>query len=113
LLHNLKNGEYTPAPFFDLAGSFGGSERGKKILAGLNKGTYFIVYFLFGGLDPDWDYSWYVPKRLEGFEDEIRSVLSQSDFYSKELIENIVAVYKVQKEEIDEHAAKQKEKSAV
>ncbi len=113
LLHNLKNGEYTPAPFFDLAGSFGGSERGKKILAGLNKGTYFIVYFLFGGLDPDWDYSWYDPKRLEGFEDEIRSVLSQSDFYNKELIENIVAVYKVQKEEIDEHAAKQKEKTAM
>ena len=87
--------------------------RGKKILADLNKGTYFIVYFLFGGLDPDWDYSWYDPKRLDGFENEIRDVLSKSDFYNEKLIENIVGVYKVQKEEIDEHAAKQKEKTAV
>jgi hypothetical protein len=113
LLHNFKTGDYSPAPFFDLAGSFGGTVRGKKILADLNKGTYFIVYFLFGGLDPDWDYSWYDPKRLDGFENEIRDVLSKSDFYNEKLIDNIIDVYHVQKEELEKNALAQKEKTAV
>lgn len=106
LLKNLEDGSLRPAPFYDLAGAFGGSKRGKALLSNLNEGTLFLVYFLFGGLDPKWDYSWYDPKRLEGFEEEMRLELGKSEFYTPELIENIVRVYARQKEALDDLAKK-------
>ena len=101
LLRNLDTGSLRPAPFFDLANAFGGSKTGKEMLSNFTKGTLFLVYFVFGNLNPDWDYSWYDPSSLEGFEEEVRQTLSLSPFYTPELIENIVTVYKVQKKDLD------------
>ena len=63
-----------------------------------------IVYFLYRGLEKDWDYSWYNPDSLIGFEDEIREYLSKSDFYTPDLIDNIIEVYNEQKKYLNEIA---------
>ena len=80
-------------------------------LSNINKGTYLLIYFIYGGLDPNWDYSWYDKNKLIGFEDEIRDTLSKSDFYNEQLIDNIVDVYHHQKETLDELADNSAQKS--
>ena len=98
MIHNLKTNEYKVAPFYDLASGFGSSERGKAMIANPTKATFFIVYYLYSDLDPSWDYSWYDPKCLDGFEDEIRDYLAKAEFYTDKLIETIILVYQQQKE---------------
>ena len=110
IIRNLTTGAIRVAPIYDLAGAYGGTKRGRDFLANLNKGTIFMVYFFFGRLDPKWDYSWYDPDQLIGFEDEMRKILSESDFYTDELIDNIIAVYQNQKQTLDEMAEKQKKR---
>lgn len=101
MIRNLKTNEMRLAPLYDLASSFGSSANGRAFLSNLNKGSYIIIYFVYGNLDPNWDYSWYDPDKLIGFEDEIREYLSKSDFYTDTLINNIIDVYKVQKRYLD------------
>ena len=101
MIRNLKTNEMRLAPLYDLASSFGSSANGRAFLSNLNKGSYLIIYFVYGNLDPSWDYSWYDPDKLIGFEDEIREYLSKSDFYTDTLINNIIDVYKVQKRYLD------------
>ena len=101
MIRNLKTNEMRLAPLYDLASSFGSSANGRAFLSNLNKGSYIIIYFIYGNLDPNWDYSWYDPDKLIGFEDEIREYLSKSDFYTDTLINNIIDVYKVQKRYLD------------
>lgn len=108
IIKNTRTNEIRLAPIYDLAGSFGSSERGKQFLSNLNKGSLILIYYIYGSLEPDWDYSWYDPDKLIGFEDEIREYLSKSDFYTPELINNIISVYKEQKATLD--ALKQKTK---
>ena len=102
VIRNMKTGAIRPAPLYDLAGAFGSTRGGKRILSNVSKSTFLIVYYLFCNLDPNWDYSWYNSDNLIGFEDEIREFLSKSDFYTPELIDNIVEVYKHQKSFLDE-----------
>lgn len=102
LIKNLKTNEIRIAPVYDLGGAFGSSSSGQKLLSNPNKSTFIIIYFMFNNLDPNWDYSWYDKNRLIGFEDEIRKTLSLSDFYTPELINNIIKVYLHQKETLDQ-----------
>ncbi len=101
ILYNPEKKTLKAAPFFDLAGAFGGGKRGRDFLQELSPATLMIVFFIFGGLEPSWDYSWYDPKRLEGFEEEIRDTLSKSPFYTPVLLDNIIAVYLRQKASLD------------
>lgn len=101
-IRNTKTGEMRPAPIYDLAGSFGTGQKGRQILSNINKGTYLIVYYVYGGLNPNWDYSWYDKDKLVGFEDEIREILSKSKFFTESLINNIIDVYRHQKDILDE-----------
>ena len=111
IIRNMKTGELKVAPLYDLGGSFGSGETGKKVLSNITKGTYLLIYFIYGGLDPNWDYSWYDKNKLIGFEDEIRDTLSKSDFYNEQLIDNIIDVYHHQKETLDELADNSAQKS--
>ena len=106
MIRNINTGELRPAPFFDLAGAFGSTKSGQEFLSKPNQGSLLIVYFFFGNLDPEWDYSWYDPRRLEGFEDEIRATLSKSPFYSPSLIDTIIDVYSHQKKALDKLSKK-------
>ena len=106
VIRNIDNGQIKLAPIFDIGSSFGSSEKARRMLSSINKATYLIVYFLFGDLDPNWDYSWYSPESLDGFEDEIREYLSKGDFYTEALMENIIDVYHHQKDSLDALAKK-------
>ena len=110
MIRNLRTGELRAAPIFDLGGAFGSSKTGHDFLSKLSTGSYIIIYFLFGDIDPSWDFSWYDPTRLVGFEDEIRETLSKSEFYDETLINNIIEVYKRQKASLDEAKEKQNNK---
>jgi len=101
IIRNKKTGTIRLAPIYDLAGAFGSSKTGKEYVSKIDKGGYFIIYFLFSNLEPDCDYSWYDPKRLEGFEKDIKNILSKSSFYTPEMIEKIIAVYHQQKDYLD------------
>lgn len=110
VIRNIKTGQMRIAPLYDLGGAFGSSATGKSILSNINKATYMIVYYIYGYLDPDWDYSWYDPDSLIGFEEDIKEILSKSDFYNPELINNIIDVYQHQKQSLDEMALASKKK---
>lgn len=101
-IRNIKTGEIRPAPLYDLAGAFGSSRLGKSLLKNLDKSTYLVIYYVFSGLDKEWDYSWYDPHKLDGFEDEIKDILSKGSFYTPELIDKIIKVYQFQKEALEE-----------
>lgn len=110
ILRNIETGATRIAPLYDLGGAYGSGEKGKQILSNINTGTLFLVYFVYGMLEPEWDYSWYDSSKLDGFEDELKEVLSKSEFYTPVLIENIINVYHHQKRHLDEMANNQKEK---
>lgn len=103
---NMKTGEIRVAPLYDLGGSFGSGSTAKKFLANPDKSTLLLAYFLYTNLDPEWDYSWYDKDRLIGFEDEIRRVLSKSDFYKPDIIDFVVELYRQQKSSLDEMASR-------
>ena len=102
VIKNSKTGKIRVAPLYDLAGAFGTSRHGREMLSNITKSTYFLIYYLFSGLDPTWDYSWYNKDNLIGFEEEIRDILSKSDFYTPELIERVIEVFHQQKASLDE-----------
>ena len=104
LITNNKTERIRIAPLYDFGSSFGCSRTGQSFLANSNKSTALLVYYLFSSLNPDWDYTWYDPNKLIGVEDEIKEFLSKSDFYTPELIDVILQVYKTQKEDLDNMA---------
>ena len=99
-IRNINTGKMRVAPMFDLGSSFGSSINARKMLSNINKGVYVIIYYMYSDLDPDWDYSWYHEQALDGFEDEIKEMLSKSEFYTPQLIDNIIDVYHHQKESL-------------
>ena len=105
----MKTGEIKIAPLYDLGGSFGSGVHAKQFLLNRNKTTLLIAYFLYSNLDSEWDYSWYDKNKLIGFEDEIRRTLSKSEFYTPEIIDFVIEIYKRQKQSLDEMADKKQE----
>ena len=106
IIKNMSSGKTRIAPIYDLGGSFGSGKTARQFLAKPNKATLLLIYFLYSVLNPDWDYSWYDKDKLIGFEDEIRDVLSKSDFYKPDIIDFIIDVYHQQKTSLDELASK-------
>ena len=104
VIRNTKTHEIRTAPFYDLAGAFGSSKNGRDFISKIDKGLYFIIYFLFGDLNPNWDYSWYDSSKLIGFEEDIKDILSKSSFYTPDIIEKIIGVYHEQKNALDKIA---------
>ena len=106
IVKNMITGEIKMAPLYDLGGAFGSGSKAKEFLAHPNKTMFLLIYFLYSNLDPQWDYSWYDKDKLIGFEDEIREVLSKSEFYTPDLIDLIIDVYQKQKSSLNEMASK-------
>lgn len=106
VIKNEKTGQVRFAPLYDLASSFGTGKKGKSFVSNLNKGSYLIMLYFFANLDPSWDYSWYDPHKLDGFEDEIRDILTKSDFYTPEILDRILEIYRYQKASLDKISKK-------
>ena len=101
IIRNINTGKTRIGPIYDLGGAFGSSKSGRELIAKPSKATLMIIYFIFSCLRDDWDYSWYNPDNLIGFEDEIRDILSKGSFYTPELIEYAIEVYHQQKSSLD------------
>ena len=102
LVRDMNTNKLRPAPLYDLGGAFGSSKTGREIISNANKGTLILIYFMFSGLDPNWDYSWYHPNKLVGVEDEIREYLSKTEFYTPDLISCVIDIYHQQKKSLDD-----------
>lgn len=102
MVRDMKTNTLKPAPLYDLGGAFGSTKNGRDVISNANKGTLLLLYFIFCGLDPQWDYSWYDPKRLEGFEEEIKEYLSKTEFYTPDIINCVINVFTHQKKTLDE-----------
>ena len=109
IIKNLKTNKVRVAPLYDLGGAFGSTRTGKAFLSKITPASYIVIYFLFSGLEEDWDYSWYDKNCLNGYEDEIREYLSKSDFYDEGLINNIIETYRYQKKSLEELVDKSKQ----
>ena len=104
LIRNVNTGAYRIAPIYDLGGAFGSTKNGQYLLSNATPSLLLVVYYTYSSIDPSWDYSWFDPSRLDGFEEEIKETLSKSKFYTPELIASIIAVYSRQKATLEEYA---------
>lgn len=76
VIRTVESGALRLAPFFDFDRTFGLShrERMKSACAHPEVMALFMANS-FSNLDPSWDYSWYDPSALDGFEHEIERAL--------------------------------------
>ena len=82
-IRDLKTLKCRPAPLFDRGRSFGsfgqpienGEISAAKSAISATKVMFLMLLFNSIVLHPDWDYSWYDPKRLEGFHEDIDKYL--------------------------------------
>lgn len=74
IVRDCETGECHPAPPFDYDRCFGFSrdKRFIDIMCAKPKIASMLCGRNFSDLDPSWDWSWYDPKVLEGFEERIR-----------------------------------------
>ena len=68
------------APLMDFTGGFGTFDADHSLLACSNP-TLLIILIAqrFSYLDPAWDYSWYDPHALDGFDDELRLAFERAE----------------------------------
>ncbi len=72
-IHNFDSGAWRAAPLFDYDGSFNAPYNGTSI-SGICENPLFVELFCasrFSFLNPSWDWSWYNPRALDGFEERI------------------------------------------
>ena len=78
IIRKIGTDAWRPAPIFDFEGPFGFSHDRRKIRA-LIANPHLAKLFCasaFSFLDPSWDWSWYDPQALEGFEDHAVEALA-------------------------------------
>ena len=79
-IRKLGTGAWRPSPIFDFEGPFGLSNDEDMIPVFLRNPELakLLCVCSFSFLDPSWDWSWYDPQALEGFEDCIMEVFASS-----------------------------------
>ena len=79
-IRKLGTGTWRPAPIFDFEGPFGisGDDDSVRVFLRNPELAKFLCACNFSLLDSSWDWSWYDPQALEGFEDCIMEALSPS-----------------------------------
>ncbi|MDY6430494.1 MAG: hypothetical protein SPL00_01725 [Bacilli bacterium] len=107
MIKNMNSGELRIAPIYDLGGSFGTSGTAKNFIQNRGKSTLLLIYFAYGNLDPEWDYSWYNKDNLIGFESTIREILGKSEFFKDDVLDFAMEIYAQQKSSLDKLASKE------
>ncbi len=103
-IRNLKTMKLKAAPLFDRGRSFGSFgepiENGRYSCAQYaiesTKTVFVMMLFHSTLIHKDWDFSWYDPKKLEGFEDDIENMLSVCEDIPKQYIEMLKAAFQYQ-----------------
>ena len=102
------------APLFDRGRSFGSFgqpiEDGSVTAAkyAIESTTTVFVMMLFHSciIHPEWDFGWYDPKRLEGFEDDIESMISVCEDIPGKYIKMLKAAFQYQLDYLNKAAGK-------
>ena len=90
LIRNLMTGALRPAPLFDLGRAFGVFEpESMRVALKHPQLALLMVANKFNFLKPSWDYSWFEPSRLDGFEEEFRGDLARYDLLPQGLADLI------------------------
>lgn len=103
-IRDLTTMKLKAAPLFDRGRSFGSFgepiENGRYSCAEYaieSTATVFIMMLFHSTLiHNDWDFSWYDPKKLDGFEDDIDNMLSVCEDIPKQYIEMLKAAFQYQ-----------------
>ena len=103
-IRNLKTMKLKAAPLFDRGRSFGSFgqpiENGRYSCAEYaiesTKTVFVMMLFHSTLIHKDWDFGWYDPKKLDGFEDDIENMLSICDDIPKQYIEMLKAAFQYQ-----------------
>ena len=103
-IRDLKTMKLRAAPLFDRGRSFGSFgqpiENGRYSCAEYaiesTKTVFVMMLFHSTLIHKDWDFSWYDPKKLESFEDDIENMLSVCEDIPKQYIEMLKAAFQYQ-----------------
>ena len=81
VIRDVETGAFRAAPLFDYGGAFGMglSPQGMRQLCENPVLSILIGVSKCNWLDPDWDYSWFDPQALRGFDQELESALLAMD----------------------------------
>ncbi len=97
------------APIFDLEGSFGllRSEETRRLVIAHPFVAKLQCASSFSFLDPSWDWSWYDPQALDGFEERIVEVLASCQNTSREFVELAAQLFAMQRAYVNSIASAQ------
>ena len=111
VIRNLETGEMRAAPFFDYDGAFGFPHDARS-LSSLCEEPIFAMLMCanrFSYLDPSWDWSWYDPQLLEGFEDHIMESYAPYHDLPPNFSELIADLFDMQRSYVTKVASARKE----
>ncbi len=111
-IRDLKTMKLKAAPLFDRGRSFGSFgepiENGRYSCAEYaiesTKTVFVMMLFHSTLIHKDWDFSWYDPKKLEGFENDIENMLSVCEDIPKQYIEMLKAAFQYQLDYLNQAA---------
>ena len=116
-IRDLKTMKLRAAPLFDRGRSFGSfgkpNEQGNTSAAEYalkSPASIFLLMLMHSSLmKPDWDYSWYDPKRLEGFVDDIEQMIGICQDIPRKYIEILKVAFRYQQDYLDKISGKSSE----
>ena len=81
VIRNVETGAYRVSPLFDYGSAFGlgSSPQDMQKLCDIPPMGILVGIRLFSELNSEWDYSWYDPQALEGFDEELEQALCSMD----------------------------------
>lgn len=98
VIRTVDSGAMRLAPFFDFDRAFGLSKRDRMDEACARPQIAALMMAkTFSNLDPSWDYSWYDPCALDGFEHEITRTLSSSNAIPQGFVELVADLFVAQR----------------
>ena len=111
VIRGIETGACRAAPPFDYDRSFGFPFKGFPFESLCNKPDLaaFLCACHFSDLDSSWDWSWYDPQALEGFEERIAEAHGHSAEFPSNLGELVARLFVMQRNYVDEVALKWQE----
>ena len=103
IILNLETNARRAAPPFDYDHSFGflSVDIPLELICGNPGLTALYCAMRFSGLDPSWDWSWYDPHALEGFESHIVEVYSRNEALPSDFGETVAWLFAIQREYVN------------
>ncbi len=108
-IHNIDSDAWRAAPLYDYDGAFGFPFKNNELEV-FCKNPFLAELFCvkqFSYLHPSWNWSWYNPQSLEGFEDRIREAYAPYSNLPTNFIDLVVRLFVMQRDYVNSIAAEQ------